>query len=38
MAFFELQIITVDFLYDGHLWDRQYVSVLERSPSYKESA
>ena len=28
---------TVNSLQDGHLWDRHYVSVLERCPSYKES-
>ena len=31
------QIITVNSLQDGHLWDRHQVSVLERCPSYKES-
>ena len=28
---------TVNSSYDGHLWDQYYVSVLERSPSYRES-
>ena len=28
---------TVNSLYDGHLWDRHQVSVLERCPSYRES-
>ena len=27
---------TVNSPYDGHLWDKYYVSVLERSPSYRE--
>ena len=32
-----LLLITVNSRQDEHLWDRHWVSVLERCPSYKES-